>query len=293
MATSGRGTGRSAGGGKPPLRHEPHNPRESYRDLLDSCAVDLAEKVDGQWDCRWLPRANEGAMMLSGIRATVDPADPAIRDCLTLTACTAAAAHLAAFTPGTEPVRAPAAGGGWVDVVRTNGPPQRLSPPVHWRQGLLAAMVVRNDDAVAILAAVTWTDMLRYVHANRVPWLETEHSALVALARRDEGATAAVTRAKDIAQADAGRHLWPAKVVAPAMAMALCALDRDQTAFDTATVHALKRHRNYFTTTGKNLFDGQLALAPLAMASLAVDLGMDLNVESDYMPRWLVENHRP
>ena len=37
----------------------------------------------------------------------------------------------------------------------------------------------------------------------------------------------------------------------------------------------------------------QLALAPLAMASLAVDVGMGISVESDYTPRWLVEDQRP
>jgi len=66
-------------------------------------------------------------------------------------------------------------------------------------------------------------------------------------------------------------------------------LSKDQTAVDKALKSALEHHKLFWgnTENSKKIF-GWISLPLLAACAYAYDHGMDLNVESDYIPRWLV-----
>ncbi|MGW0836693.1 immunity 49 family protein [Streptomyces prunicolor] len=68
-------------------------------------------------------------------------------------------------------------------------------------------------------------------------------------------------------------------------------LRKDHDAFNAALVEALQLHKNYWTADEKRSNDlgGSVALGPLAIACLAYDAGFPINVESDYLPKHLLE----
>ncbi|MFG3252691.1 immunity 49 family protein [Streptomyces sp. NPDC048172] len=67
---------------------------------------------------------------------------------------------------------------------------------------------------------------------------------------------------------------------------------KDEEGFSPALAEALKLHRAYWTRTEERAADieGAVALGPLAIASLAYDGGIPIDVESDYLPKHLLEH---
>ncbi|MGB8945895.1 MAG: immunity 49 family protein [Streptomyces sp.] len=68
-------------------------------------------------------------------------------------------------------------------------------------------------------------------------------------------------------------------------------LRKDHEAFNSALVEALQLHKAYWTAEEKRSKDlaGAVALGPLAIACLAYDAGFPIDVESDYLPKHLLE----
>jgi hypothetical protein len=68
-------------------------------------------------------------------------------------------------------------------------------------------------------------------------------------------------------------------------------LRQDGPGFNQALVEALELHKAYWTADEDRTDDpsGMLALAPLAVACLAHDGGIPIEVESDYLPKHLLE----
>ncbi|WP_079199304.1 immunity 49 family protein [Streptomyces sp. CB01249] len=68
-------------------------------------------------------------------------------------------------------------------------------------------------------------------------------------------------------------------------------LRRDQDGFTPALADALKLHRAYWTLNEDRAADinGTIALGPLAIACLAHDAGFPLGIESDYLPKHLLQ----
>ncbi|MER6358674.1 immunity 49 family protein [Streptomyces sp. NPDC001634] len=68
-------------------------------------------------------------------------------------------------------------------------------------------------------------------------------------------------------------------------------LRKDHEGFNAALVEALELHKAYWTATedrGRDL-NGVIALGPLAIACLAYDAGFPIDVESEYLPKALLE----
>lgn len=60
--------------------------------------------------------------------------------------------------------------------------------------------------------------------------------------------------------------------------------------FGSALDFAIERHKKYWSKTNRKTDpDGYLALGPLALASQAVQAGMPIDAESEYIPRALIE----
>ncbi|ANP49547.1 hypothetical protein J2Z21_009786 [Streptomyces griseochromogenes] len=68
-------------------------------------------------------------------------------------------------------------------------------------------------------------------------------------------------------------------------------LRKDHDAFNEALAEALQLHKGYWTADEKRVNDlgGSVALGPLAISCLAYDAGFPINVESDYLPKYLLE----
>ncbi|MEV5983573.1 immunity 49 family protein [Streptomyces sp. NPDC052051] len=66
---------------------------------------------------------------------------------------------------------------------------------------------------------------------------------------------------------------------------------KDHGGFNAALFEALQLHRSYWTTDDKRANDlgGAVALGPLAIACLAYDAGFPIEVESEYLPKHLLE----
>ncbi|QIS17794.1 immunity 49 family protein [Nocardia terpenica] len=67
---------------------------------------------------------------------------------------------------------------------------------------------------------------------------------------------------------------------------------KDHAEFDEALADALELHKAYWTATEDRAVspDGRIALGPLAIACLAHDAGFPIDVESDYLPKAMVQH---
>ncbi|WP_406167610.1 immunity 49 family protein [Streptomyces sp. NBC_00996] len=67
-------------------------------------------------------------------------------------------------------------------------------------------------------------------------------------------------------------------------------LRKDHAGFNRALVEALELHKTYWTANENRANDlaGSLALGPLAIACLAYDAGFPIEVESEYLPKYLL-----
>ncbi|MEU9466721.1 immunity 49 family protein [Streptomyces avermitilis] len=67
---------------------------------------------------------------------------------------------------------------------------------------------------------------------------------------------------------------------------------RDETGFSPALVEALKLHQVYWTLNEERAtdIDGSIALGPLAIACLAYDGELPIEVESEYLPKHLLQH---
>jgi hypothetical protein len=232
------------------------------------------------------------ALTLLRYRSVVDPAaaDPETwRDLRT-----AAEAGTAIFTAAT--------GEGEVEAVVTRPlrfaatGPTPAADAGTWLTAAWLAVVDRNDDLIQRLCAVP-LDLLRAsgeYDAYMGPWLETVQNFL---AHREVPAEL-FGAAMDGTDPDAVR-ITPRRamlqLVYPPIEMFYYLLRRDDEKFNTSLVRALEQHRSYWTSDEELADDpdGFLALAPLAIAVLARSAGMNVDVESEYLPANFLLGVRP
>lgn len=274
-----------------PARHVfPVSPAQ-MADTIEPRAANLAQLDADQWNGQFLGAISVQAFDNATVRAYRNPEELEIFVDLERCACAAAAAYLAAVTPGADPITAPGPGRRMVTVTRAKLDRAKLQPAVQWRYGILAAAATRNHAAIEALASVKALDLARI--GRPVPtWFDSEAAALSATFRRESAAgdlLAAAMRKADPDKVDPKSRNWILDIVAAELELAFRALQQDQAAFDSAMVHALVGHHHYYGTESTNDAQGQLALAPLAVACLARDLGVRTNVQSDYIPRWIIE----
>jgi hypothetical protein len=227
----------------------------------------------------------------SMLRAYLDPRDPEIHSDLEFSACAGAAAHLAALAPGSGPVRAPAPGGQWIDVVRSDGPSEPW-PELQWRQSVLAAVITRSAEALGVLTQMQPEQLARISDRRLPPWFSVEARALAALFGAGHTAGELLLTAVRVVEAsdvpEAAKYLVQ-DIIVPEMELGLRVLQRDREKLDAGMEAALISHHHFYGTAAKDDYQGQLALAPLALAAFAHDRGVTTTIDSDYAPRWLIE----
>lgn len=83
------------------------------------------------------------------------------------------------------------------------------------------------------------------------------------------------------------------KILYPPINMFYRFISRNPDKFNEALVQAVQLHKEYWTADveeRKESGDGDVALAPLALACLAYDAGRPIEVESEYLPRHLLQH---
>ncbi|QFU90107.1 hypothetical protein YIM_24650 [Amycolatopsis sp. YIM 10] len=80
----------------------------------------------------------------------------------------------------------------------------------------------------------------------------------------------------------------------PPMELFYLLTQREDVKFNDSLANALELHKRYWTAEDERLRDpeGFVALGPLAIACLARDAGMIIEVESDYLPIHLLDGAR-
>ncbi|MGX7674240.1 immunity 49 family protein [Plantactinospora sp. DSM 117369] len=173
------------------------------------------------------------------------------------------------------------------------GPESHLNAGT-WVTAFYLAMVCRENERLKQLAQVP-VSVLRDSGAPfgdyMYSWVDTLQSFW--LGRQDVGGklVAAVdgTAPEALSRyADAERV---SKILRPSLVVFYRYLRQDREQFNTALRDALRRHREYWTANEGRAVnsDGLVALGPLAMACLARDQGISVEVESEYLPKALLE----
>lgn len=222
-------------------------------------------------------------------RCSVDPGAPSIRESLR----TAASAGAALFAlAASEPARdvevlfptgsRKLTSTGWTD----------LADSISWSRAFFAAMASRSHEALEILTNIPM-DLLRRSTTKAPDWLYLYFEAFAAFARREPHAPdreLAALKAADPDLVDPAAADYALDVVSPCLALLYEVMTQNQAGFDAALLTALEGHKHYYGRgSQKRDILGQLALTPLALCVVARDAGMTIGVESDYIPRSVID----
>lgn len=158
---------------------------------------------------------------------------------------------------------------------------------VLWLDALWLAMICRERRRIDVLAAIP-QDLLR---ASRIVYDEFVYSWVGALQTywtRGEGLVDQVLSAMAGTDPAGLRQLDPVDVLQryyPPIEMFYHLTQRDDAKFNDSLYNALELHRQYWSTDEQaNSPFGYIALGPLAIACLARDAGVTIEVESEYLP---------
>ncbi|MFC8721080.1 immunity 49 family protein [Kitasatospora sp. NPDC057198] len=170
--------------------------------------------------------------------------------------------------------------------------PQEYLHPVLWLEAFYLAVICREEERMAELAEVPtqflrdsgvrideyvydWIDTLKLASAGRPRAWES-------LLRAIEGTAPERTRA-------ASTEVM-LKLLYPPLELFQLFIRREVEAFNDSLATALTWHKEYWTGNEARSTkpEGFVALAPLAVAVLAYDAGMEIEVESQYLPHHLL-----
>jgi hypothetical protein len=247
------------------------------------------------WTAGAVVGAFNSALNNAATRAALDPADREILADLERAACLAAGMFATASAPPDQEIEVPLPGSGRVAMIGKGADP-KLADPIYWRRGMHAALASRHREAIEVLAAIP-ISTLHALAPHDPGWLWHEAEALQAIALRNADAGELIVRAMKAADpataTSESQRDWILDVVAPELELGFRAIDRDQAKYDLAMIKALRGHHHYYGKgEAKKDILGQLALAPLSMACVAADLGVKTTLDSDYLPRSIIE-YRP
>jgi Immunity protein 49 len=162
----------------------------------------------------------------------------------------------------------------------------------HWRVGWWLSHIVGDLTAIDRLIA-TPVDVLRRSSSRGDECQYLFIDALQAFEKRaDDWATKlrVALDATDPTEVDLADEEFVLNIIVPEMQMLFRAAIGEVTPFNEALEFALERHNKYWgKASRKRDPNGYLALGPLAIARMARNAGMPIEVESEYLPKWLTE----
>lgn len=239
-------------------------------------------------DHRRLSRLHREAGIWAAYQTAAEAGNPDLLLALQIAARAAAASLLLASHPGETFTIS--LGEGAPATLTGEGPDSTTSVST-WLGGFRAASICRDLEAIRWLLDVP-TSVLRasstqgddyaydYVDALRGFWSK-DSTTVARLVLAIEG-----TDPVKLVNADPD---YVMDLVVPEMEIFLHILSNDAASVNDALRKALALHESYWGEESRqDDFDGFLALGPLAMAAIAHDRGIPIEVESGYMPAWLV-----
>ncbi|MER6701813.1 MULTISPECIES: immunity 49 family protein [Streptomyces] len=175
--------------------------------------------------------------------------------------------------------------------LRTTGP-QRYTHAGTWLTAFYLSMVCREKGRLTTLCQVP-VSLLKESGAPHdefiYDWVETLQAYWLGGPDLGSKLVAAID-GTDPQNSQLNDSQTTAKLLYPPMEMFHRLVRDDHAGFNRALTDALQWHKEYWSTEDNALqATGLVALPPLAMACLAYDLGLPIDVESDYLPIALLE----
>lgn len=162
----------------------------------------------------------------------------------------------------------------------------------NWRIGWWLAHIVGDRSAIDSLSA-TPLDVLRRSSSRGDECQYLFIDALQAFERRDDDWSTrlqAALNATDPATTSISDEEYVLNVLVPEMQMLFRLAIGEITPFNDALDFALERHKKYWSQAKRKRDpNGYLALGPLAITKMVRKAGMSVEVESDYLPKQLLE----
>lgn len=183
--------------------------------------------------------------------------------------------------------------GDQVRILPSTGGPAHYADAGNWLTALWLSIVCREADRIDMLAGVP-TELLRtsgaqfddyaylWVDALQTYWTQGPGFG-DKLAAAIEGAAPEVAR-------ETSREIL-LKLIYPSMRLFYHFARRQHDEFNDALAEALELHKEFWSSDEERSYDpdGFVALAPLAITCLAHDAGFPVTVESEYVPKHLIE----
>lgn len=171
--------------------------------------------------------------------------------------------------------------------------PQPSANAGNWIKAFWLAIVCREQDRMTELCHVPLS-LLRASGAEYDEYIYAWIDALQSYWLRRDGVSdklVAAVNGTDPENTEIADRELMLKILYPPIELFHRYLRQDPGQFNTALVEALQWHKEYWTADEDRASssEGLVALGPLAMACLAYDAEFPLEVQSDYLPKALLE----
>ena len=164
--------------------------------------------------------------------------------------------------------------------------------PGNWQGGFFLAAICREKALLDALCAAP-TDMLRRSSTKGDEYTYLYVDALRAFWRKEDGAPAVLLeaiKATDPERVEIAPEDYVLGIAVPQMEVLYRLMDLDGPGFNTALEKAASLHRKYWSKGDRQKDpDGYVSFPLTALASFAVEAGLPVQVESDYLPARLVQ----
>lgn len=173
--------------------------------------------------------------------------------------------------------------------------PQDYLHAGNWVTSFYLAVICRENDRVNQLAQVpvsflraSGSEFDEYIYA----WVETLQNLWFGRQETWDTLTTAVNGTDPEVAGIAGKELM-LKILYPPLELFQLYLRRDTERFNVTLIDALTWHKEYWTANEARSLssEGLVALGPLAIACMAYDADMPIEVESEYLPRALLKRN--
>jgi hypothetical protein len=170
-----------------------------------------------------------------------------------------------------------------------------LAQPTKYLRALTIAVCLRAPSAIRELLAVPLEVIEKAAGTMDAAYLRYV-AAWRALLQRASETPALLDEAASLFDPSALRAADPKSAARHStnIPIARALLNNDAAKIDAGLASALKAHKSWWGRgTQLNDPEGLIANQPAALASLALQRGLEVTATSDYMPRWLIEGRDP
>jgi hypothetical protein len=161
----------------------------------------------------------------------------------------------------------------------------------NWLTALWLAVICRNEERIQRLVAVSVDDVLRAAGSPYDDFMYDWVDTLQRFFRNEDVERSFVATMEGTApeRIQVSSEDIVLRLLYPPIEMMYRVLDRDEEKFNASLFDALELHRGWWSTpSNADNTDGFVALAPLALAVVAKQVGLRIDVQSEYIPEHLL-----